>query len=79
MSSLLSSLVDDLSDELHNDKCKDCNSYLDYTKIEDLNIKLISKCFKCKKKKKKKKNIRNITYRIHMNFVMEILINLFYY
>ena len=54
MSSLLSSLVDDLSDELHNDKCKDCNSYLDYTKIEELNIKLISKCFKCKKKKKKK-------------------------
>ena len=75
MSSLLSSLVDDLSDELHNDKCKDCNSYLDYTKIEDLNIKLISKCFKCKKKK----TIRKITYRIHMNFVMEILINLFYY
>ena len=50
MSSMLSSLVDDLSDGLHNDKCKDCNSYLDYTTIEDENIKLISKSFKCKKK-----------------------------
>ena len=74
MSSMLSSLVDDLSDGLHNDKCKDCNSYLDYKTIEDEDIQLISKSFKCKKK-----TIRKITYRIHMNFVMEILIKLFYY
>ena len=48
MSSSLSSLVDNLSDRLHNDKCKDFNSYLDYTTVED--NKLILKCFECKKK-----------------------------
>ena len=35
MSSSLSSLVDNLSDGLHNDKCKDCNSCLHYITIED--------------------------------------------
>ena len=47
MSSLLSSLVDKSSAGLHDDKCKDCNSYLDYTTIKDNN--LFSKCFECKK------------------------------
>ena len=51
MSSSLSSLVDNLSDGLHNDKCKDFNSYLDYTTVED--NKLILKCFECKKNYKK--------------------------
>ena len=46
MSSLLSSLVDKSSAGLHDDKCKDCNSYLDYTTIKD---NLFSKCFECKK------------------------------
>ena len=32
MSTLLSKLVDNLSEGLHNDKCKDCKSYLDYMK-----------------------------------------------
>ena len=56
MSSSLSSLVDNLSDRLHNDKCKDCNSYLDYTKIED--NKLILKCFECEKKAIRKISIK---------------------
>ena len=47
MSSLLSSLIDKSPTELHDDKCKDCNSYLDYTTIKDNN--LFSKCFECKK------------------------------
>ena len=34
MSSSLSRLVDNLSDGIHNNKCVDCNFYLDYIKIE---------------------------------------------
>ena len=30
MSSSLSKLVDNLSEGIHNNKCLDCNSYLDY-------------------------------------------------
>ena len=47
MSSLLSSLIDKSPTGLHDDKCKDCNSYLDYTTIKDNNS--FSKCFECKK------------------------------
>ena len=43
MSSLLSILVDNLSEGLHNNKCLNCESCLDY--IETKNEKLILKCF----------------------------------
>ena len=43
MSSLLSKLVDNLSEIIHNNKCLDCNSCLDYIKIK--NEKLLLKCF----------------------------------
>ena len=46
MSSSLSKLVDNLSEGLHNNKCVDCKSCLDYIKTE--NEKLILKCFNCK-------------------------------
>ena len=46
MSSLLSKLIDNLSEELHNNKCLDCESCLDYMKTK--NEKLILKCFNCK-------------------------------
>ena len=45
MSSSLSKLVDNLSEGIHNNKCVDCNSCLDYTKIK--NEKLLLKCFIC--------------------------------
>ena len=45
MSSSLSKLVDDLSEGIHNNKCVDCNSCLDYIKIK--NEKLLLKCFNC--------------------------------
>ena len=35
MSSSLSNLVDNLSDGLYNDKCIDCQSYLEYMLIKD--------------------------------------------
>ena len=47
MSSSLSSLVSNLSDGLHSDKCTDCKSCLDYTITEE--DQLIFRCFDCKK------------------------------
>ena len=46
MSMSLSKLVDNLTEGLHNNKCLDCESCLDY--IKSKNEKLILKCFNCK-------------------------------
>ena len=54
MSSSLSSLVDNLSEGLHSDKCKDCKSCLDYMITKD--DQLIFRCFECKKSYKKSFN-----------------------
>ena len=54
MSTLLSNLVDNLSEGLHNDKCKDCKSYLDYVTIND--NQLIFRCFSCKRNYEKNFN-----------------------
>ena len=47
MSTSLSKLVDNLSKGLHNNRCVDCKSCLDYMKTKD--AKLIFRCFSCKK------------------------------
>ena len=47
MSTSLSKLVDNLSKGLHNNRCVDCKSCLDYMKTKD--EKLILRCFSCKK------------------------------
>ena len=47
ISTWLSKLVDNLSEGLHNDKCKDCKSYFDYMTTKD--EKLIFRWFSCKK------------------------------
>ena len=56
MSSSLSKVVDNLSEGIHNNKCVDCKSCLDYIKTK--NEKLILKCFNCEQyyKKNLKKN-----------------------
>ena len=46
MLSSLSRLADNLSEGLHNNKCANCESFLDYIKTK--NEKLILKCFNCK-------------------------------
>ena len=46
MSMSLSKLNDNLSEGLHNNRCLDCKSCLDYIKTK--NEKLIFKCFNCK-------------------------------
>ena len=47
MSTLLSNLVINLSEGLHNGRCTDCKSYLDYMTTKD--EQLIFRCFRCKK------------------------------
>ena len=54
MSSSLSKLVDNLSEGIHNNKCVDCKSCLDYIKTK--NGKLILKCFNCEQYYNKKFN-----------------------
>ena len=46
MSSSLSKLVDNLSEGIHNNKCSDCKSNLDYGHITK-NKELLLKCFNC--------------------------------
>ena len=55
MSSSLSKLVDNLFEGIHDNKCSDCESNLDYIKIKK-NGKLILKCFNCNIYYKKKFN-----------------------
>ena len=79
MPTSLSELVDNLSEGLHNNRCVDCKSCLDYMKTKD--EKLIFRCFSCKKNYEKDFNKELIERfaNIYMNFAMETLINLFCY
>ena len=47
MSTSLSDLVSNLSERLHNVRCIDCKSCLDYMTTKD--EQLILRCFRCKK------------------------------
>ena len=51
MSTSLSKLVDNLSEGLHNNRCIDCKSYLDY--MITMDEKLVFRCYCCKKNYKK--------------------------
>ena len=55
MSSLLSKLVDNLFEGIHNNKCLESSSCLDYVRITK-NEKLLLKCFNCNNYYKKKFN-----------------------
>ena len=54
MSDSLSILVDNLSERLHNYKCTNCKSYLDYMLTKE--GQFIFRCFECKKNYKKNFN-----------------------
>ena len=41
MSSSLFTLVDNLSEGIHNNKCVNCNSRLDYIKIKNEKLKML--------------------------------------
>ena len=60
IASSLSKLVDNLSEGIHNNKCSDCGSNLDYIKtsakpssLERKNEMLILECYNCKQHYKK--------------------------
>ena len=55
MASSLSKLAGNLSDRIHNNKCPDCGSNLDYIKTttKRKNEKLILECYNCKQRYKK--------------------------
>ena len=52
MSTSISNLVSNSSEGLHNDRCKDCKSCLNYMTTKD--EQLIFRCFRCKKNYEKK-------------------------
>ena len=83
MSTSLSKLVDNLSEGLHNNRCVDCKSYLDYMIIKDGakdSERLIFRCYGCKKNYEKGFNKELIKrFASIYNFVMETLINSFCY
>ena len=54
MSTSLSNLVSNLSEGLHNNRCIDCKSCLDYMTTKD--EQLILRCFRCKKNYEKNFN-----------------------
>ena len=54
MPSSFSKLVDNLSEGIHNNKCVNCNSCLDYIKTK--NEKLVLECYNCKQRYRKKFN-----------------------
>ena len=54
MATSLSKLVDNLTEDIHGDKCVDCKSDLSYMKVMDET--LIFRCFNCKKKYEKEIN-----------------------
>ena len=59
MSSSLSKLVDNLSEGIHNNKCADCKSNLDYIKTKNENLVLESyNCKQCYRKKFNKELIK---------------------
>ena len=54
MAMSLSNLIDNFSEGIHNNKCVDCKSCLDYIKTK--NKKLTFECFNCKQRYRKKFN-----------------------
>ena len=54
MGTSLSKLVDNLTEDIHGDKCVDCKSNLSYKKVID--EALIFRCFNCKRNYKKEIN-----------------------
>ena len=54
MATSLSKLGDNLTEDIHGDKCVDCKSDLSYMKVID--EALIFRCFNCKKNYKKEIN-----------------------
>ena len=78
MLSSSSNLINNLSQGIHNDRCIDCKSCLDYMTTKD--EQLIFRCFECKKNYKKDCNKELINgFSSTYKFCKETLINLLCY
>ena len=75
MATLVSNLVDNLAEGVHKIKCKDCDCFLEHESFKGNSIKC--KCLSCNKDYSKKfiKNFKS-DFRIHLRFLIMILINL---
>ena len=47
MATSLSNFVDNLTEEIHQNKCKDCDCFLEYESVKDISIKY--ECLSCNK------------------------------
>ena len=76
MTSSLSNLIYNLTEEIHKIKCKDCSSFLEYEYVKDNLIKY--KCLSCNTNYSKKidEELKNRFKNIFLSFLKMILINL---
>ena len=74
MATSLSKLIDNLTEDIHGDKCVDCKSDLSYMKVMDET--LILDALTVKKTMKKEINKELIGLEVPTNFAIAILINL---
>ena len=76
MATSLSNLVDNLIEEIHKTKCKDCDCLLEYESVKKNSIKY--KCTSCNKDYSNKIDEElKIRFRNTLNFLIMISINLF--
>ena len=77
MSTSLSNLVDNLTEEIHKTKCKDCDGFLEYESVKDNSVKY--KCLSCNKNysnkideelKKRSKNTFNFSNNDINKFIL---------
>ena len=76
MANSLSNLVDNLTEEIHKIKCKDCDYFLEHESFEDYLMKY--KCLSCSKNYSNKLDEElKRNSRTHLSFLTMISINLF--
>ena len=76
MTSSLSNLICNLTEEIHKIKCKDCSCFLEYESVKDNLIKY--KCLSCNASYSKKidEELKNRFKNTFLSFLKMILINL---
>ena len=76
MASSISNLADNLAEEIHKIKCKDCDCFLKYESVNDNLIKY--KCLSCNKEYSNKLDEKiKSDLRTHWSFLTMISMNLF--
>ena len=71
MKSSLSNLVDNLAEEIHKNKCKDSDCFLEYESVKENLIKY--KCLSCNKDYSNKLDLRT-----YLSFLIMVYIDFFF-